>query len=292
VTRRSSPSLRGSPAGISPISATGTCVYGLRWMAGCSLQHVCAAVQEANWWNAVQVVEMRTGQEVEDSHKVVVTGPVRRVSEPVVRRMVPLCPAPPPFVQKSRFTVLTYNILADLYTTSKQFPMSEPFTLQWQYRRQVILKELALYDADIVCLQEVQSTSFHEDLKPEMDRRGFDAVFKKKTQVRSAALCMEETFARMHAYSQLPAQQQHRSLPSCCRPHTAQIQAHIVLVHGMVASCETSSCRCPVSRCSAIVVSCLHIRVSSLRGPRATHSEMFSNKLWPIDQKSTCSRRI
>jgi hypothetical protein len=100
-----------------------------------------------------QVVDMRTGQEVVDSTKVVLTAPVRRVCEPVPRRMVALGPPPPPHVQRGRFTVLTYNILADLYTTTQQFPTTEMFALQWQYRRQVILKELALYDADIVCLQ-------------------------------------------------------------------------------------------------------------------------------------------
>ena len=86
--------------------------------------------------------------------------------------------------------MLTYNILADLYTTTQQFPKTETYALQWQYRRQLILKELQQYNADIVCLQEVQSTSFHEDLKPEMDKRGYDSVFKKKTQVRTAA-CAE-----------------------------------------------------------------------------------------------------
>ena len=117
---------------------------------------------------------------------------VRRVAEPIVRQMVALGPAPPDHIAKSRFTVLTYNILADLYTTTQQFPTTETFALHWQYRKQVILKELASYDADIVCLQEVQSTSFHEDLKPEMDRRGFDAVFKKKTQAcsQSATRCI------------------------------------------------------------------------------------------------------
>jgi mRNA deadenylase 3'-5' endonuclease subunit Ccr4 len=134
---------------------------------------------------SLQVVDLLRGEELANEVKSVITSPVRRVAEPVPRRLVPLGPPVPPFVQKSRFTVLTYNILADLYTTTQQFPTSEAFALQWQYRRQLILKELAMYNADIVCLQEVQSTSFHEDLKPEMDRRGFDAVFKKKTQVTS-----------------------------------------------------------------------------------------------------------
>jgi mRNA deadenylase 3'-5' endonuclease subunit Ccr4 len=97
--------------------------------------------------------------------------------------MIPIVLLPPGQHPKSRFTVLTYNILAELYATQQAFPTTEQCALLWQYRRQLIMRELALYDADIVCLQEVQSTSFHEDLRPEMDRRGFDAVFKKKTQV-------------------------------------------------------------------------------------------------------------
>lgn len=133
----------------------------------------------------MQIVDHQSGKEVEESQRLLVTTPVRRAPEPAVRRMIPL--TLPPYSgqsHQSRFTVLSYNILADLYATQQAFPTSEPYALLWQYRRQLILQELALYDADIVCLQEVQSTSFHEDLRPEMDRRGFDAVFKKKTQVR------------------------------------------------------------------------------------------------------------
>lgn len=101
----------------------------------------------------VQVIDMRTKREIADSAKTVLTSPVRRVCEPVVRHMVALGPAPPLHIQQGRFTVLTYNILADLYTTTQQFPTTEAFALQWQYRRQVILKELSMHDADIVCLQ-------------------------------------------------------------------------------------------------------------------------------------------
>lgn len=220
---------------------------------------------------------MRTRQEVEDSHKVVVTSPVRRVSEPVVRQMVSLCPPPPPFIQKSRFTVLTYNILADLYTTSKQFPMSETFALQWQYRRQVILKELALYDADIVCLQEVQSTSFHEDLKPEMDRRGFDAVFKKKTQARSALLCMVVVAQRRWSTLCMHACMRALNLPCSTATAVAVVLSHeqaahrtapgtrcLGSLHGRLAR-ETASRRCSVGQRSAIMVSCQCVHVRSLR---------------------------
>lgn len=128
-----------------------------------------------------QVATESTGQDAASSLQVLTTPPVQRIPRPLQRRMLPLTSHTSRKVR--RFTVLTYNILADLYATQQAFPTSEPHALLWQYRRQLILQELELYNADIVCLQEVQSTSFHEDLRPEMDKRGFDAVFKKKTQV-------------------------------------------------------------------------------------------------------------
>lgn len=131
-----------------------------------------------------QIVDHRSGRELEDSQRMLVTTPVRKAPEPVLRRMIPLTLPAHGQVARSRFTVLTYNILADLYATQQAFPSSDPCSLLWQYRRQLIFQELAMYDADIVCLQEVQSTSFHDDLRPEMERRGFDSVFKKKTQVK------------------------------------------------------------------------------------------------------------
>ena len=136
----------------------------------------------------VQVVERTAGLDVTGAHRSIVTAAVQRAPEPVQRRMVPLADRPTIQDGRKKFSVLTYNILADLYATQHAFPASEAHTLLWQYRRQLILRELALYDADIVCLQEVQSTNFHEDLRPEMDRRGFDAVFKKKTQVHMRAV--------------------------------------------------------------------------------------------------------
>lgn len=158
-----------------------------RFRCVCCCYQVCETTRTLTTTaDVMQIVDHRSGRELEESQRLLVTTPVRRAPEPVVRRMIPLTLAPPGPSLRNRFTVLTYNILADLYATQQAFPTSDPCALLWQYRRQLILQELALYDADIVCLQEVQSTSFHEDLRPEMDRRGFDAVFKKKTQVRPA----------------------------------------------------------------------------------------------------------
>ena len=63
------------------------------------------------------------------------------------------CPAAAP-----QFRVVTYNILADQYASmeySKKvlFKHVEPACLDIDYRKQLVLKQLLSYNADIICLQ-------------------------------------------------------------------------------------------------------------------------------------------
>ncbi|RWR77659.1 carbon catabolite repressor protein 4 1 [Cinnamomum micranthum f. kanehirae] len=79
------------------------------------------------------------------------------------------------------FTVLSYNILADVYATSESYSYCPSWALSWPYRRQNLLREIVGYHADIVCLQEVQSDHFDEFFAPELDKHGYQALYKKKT---------------------------------------------------------------------------------------------------------------
>ncbi|KAL1820983.1 hypothetical protein DCAR_0417353 [Daucus carota subsp. sativus] len=79
------------------------------------------------------------------------------------------------------FTVLSYNILADAYATNELYSYCPSWALSWPYRRQNLLREIVGYRADIVCLQEVQSDHFDEFFLPELDKHGYQALFKKKT---------------------------------------------------------------------------------------------------------------
>lgn len=58
-------------------------------------------------------------------------------------------------VSSGTFTVLSYNILADVYASSEFYSYCPSWALSWQYRRQNLLREIVGYRADIVCLQEV-----------------------------------------------------------------------------------------------------------------------------------------
>jgi len=118
------------------------------------------------------------------------TARVRPAPRPPRRARVPL-PLPPAVAQlpkiptpastSSRFTVLTYNLLADLYATPEQFGYTPPWALGWGYRRQNLLRELLAADADVLCLQEVQSNHFADFLAPELAAAGYAGVYKKKT---------------------------------------------------------------------------------------------------------------
>ncbi|ONK65581.1 uncharacterized protein A4U43_C07F38560 [Asparagus officinalis] len=79
------------------------------------------------------------------------------------------------------FTVLSYNILSDAYATSESYSYCPSWALSWTYRRQNLLREIIGYHADILCLQEVQSNHFDEFFAPELDKHGYQGLYKKKT---------------------------------------------------------------------------------------------------------------
>ncbi|XP_024364547.1 carbon catabolite repressor protein 4 homolog 1 isoform X1 [Physcomitrium patens] len=79
------------------------------------------------------------------------------------------------------FTVLSYNVLSDLYATSDMYSYCPPWALAWTYRKQNLLREIVAYHADILCLQEVQSDHYEEFFAPELEKHGYTGVYKKKT---------------------------------------------------------------------------------------------------------------
>ncbi|CAN6290555.1 unnamed protein product [Urochloa humidicola] len=79
------------------------------------------------------------------------------------------------------FTVLSYNILADTHATSDTYSYCPTWALSWAYRRQNLLREIIGYHADIICLQEVQNNHFEEFFAPELDKHGYQALYKRRT---------------------------------------------------------------------------------------------------------------
>ena len=124
-----------------------------------------------------QIVDSTTGEECGSPYRVD-TARVINIPPPPYRGRVRVTPPTGPGV--GSFTVLTYNVLADLYANKDMYRYCPAWALSWSYRRQNLIRELLSYDADIMCLQEVQSDHFDE-FKKELEQHGYVAVFKKKT---------------------------------------------------------------------------------------------------------------
>lgn len=118
----------------------------------------------------------------------VLAGPIVVVTEPVLS-----LPRPPPKRPLltiagstsgggTRFRVVSYNVLAELYATKQAYPYCNTWNLAWSYRKLIILQELEDSQGDIICLQEVQADHYEQHLYPFMQERGYDGMFKQKTR--------------------------------------------------------------------------------------------------------------
>ncbi|KAL4655817.1 2',5'-phosphodiesterase 12 [Arapaima gigas] len=85
--------------------------------------------------------------------------------------------------------VVSYNILADVYAQTELartvlYPYCAPYALQLPYRQSLLRKELCGYNADVVCLQEVDKAVFSDSLCPAFDAFGLQGVFRVKERQR------------------------------------------------------------------------------------------------------------
>ncbi|TMW57302.1 hypothetical protein Poli38472_003227 [Pythium oligandrum] len=80
------------------------------------------------------------------------------------------------------FRVLTYNILAEIYATRQMYPYCPVWALNWSFRRELLQRELQSYNADIICLQEVQDDHYKKFFYPMMAEWGYEGWYLKKTR--------------------------------------------------------------------------------------------------------------
>ncbi|XP_065701508.1 2',5'-phosphodiesterase 12 [Patagioenas fasciata] len=80
---------------------------------------------------------------------------------------------------------VSYNILADTYAQTEfsrtvLYPYCAPYALELDYRQNLLKKELAGYNADLICLQEVDKSVFVDSLAPALDAFGLEGLFRIK----------------------------------------------------------------------------------------------------------------
>ena len=116
--------------------------------------------------------------------------------EVVSKTTIEAGPGPCPFEERHLYTkkktegpkalrVVSYNILADIYADTEfarenMYPYCSPYAIPFDYRGQLILKEIIGYNADIVCLQECDLKVFSTFLHPALREEGFEGSFLRK----------------------------------------------------------------------------------------------------------------
>ncbi|KAI5192024.1 CCR4-NOT transcription complex subunit 6 [Nematocida sp. AWRm77] len=83
-------------------------------------------------------------------------------------------------------TVATYNILCPTYANSQSFAYVPSWALQWDARKNTILQEVTSYEADIVCIQEMDTASYLDYFREQFKLRGdYESVFYQKSRARA-----------------------------------------------------------------------------------------------------------
>ncbi|KAF2087167.1 hypothetical protein K490DRAFT_66034 [Saccharata proteae CBS 121410] len=92
-----------------------------------------------------------------------------------------------PSAPQDKFLVLSYNTLCDRYATQSQYGYTPSGALQWEHRRTLILDELRARNADIMCLQEIDSKSYEEYFRVALAHDDYKGVFWQKSRARTMA---------------------------------------------------------------------------------------------------------
>lgn len=142
---------------------------------GHRLKLVCRAMQRKS-----------TGEVSVGSPLSVLSDPVKALpSPPPIRRLMSLATNELYFPKNRRpdsLRVLSYNTLAEIYGTKASFPSCPEWALAWTYRRRNLVREIANYDADIICLQEVQQDHYEDHFSLWFGRQGYEGIYIAKTR--------------------------------------------------------------------------------------------------------------
>lgn len=77
-----------------------------------------------------------------------------------------------------RFSLVSYNILAQVYVRSALYPHSPSACLKWKNRSDAVLTVLKSFGADFLCLQELDNEDFY---KGNMETEGYSSLYIQRS---------------------------------------------------------------------------------------------------------------
>ncbi|KAI8910995.1 Endonuclease/exonuclease/phosphatase [Gorgonomyces haynaldii] len=126
---------------------------------------------------------------------------VKEGTQAVVQYLRDSCPMPQPPMDREwivleeespntnpadTLTVMSYNTLCEKYATPQTYAYTPSWALQWDYRKDLMIQEILNYNADVVCLQEVENGQYEDFFLPQLSQlSGYDGVFYPKSRART-----------------------------------------------------------------------------------------------------------
>ncbi|KAH7889076.1 Endonuclease/exonuclease/phosphatase [Phlebopus sp. FC_14] len=83
------------------------------------------------------------------------------------------------------FSALCYNILCEKYATERLYGYTPSWALSWDYRKELILTELMNYDADFLCLQEVDIAQYEDYFVKHLQGQDYEGVYYPKSRYKT-----------------------------------------------------------------------------------------------------------
>ncbi|XP_077013899.1 protein angel homolog 2 [Tamandua tetradactyla] len=98
---------------------------------------------------------------------------------------------------KFDFSVMSYNILSQdlLEDNSHLYRHCRRPVLHWSFRFPNILREIKHFDADVLCLQEVQEDHYGKEIRPSLESLGYHCEYKMRTGGKpdGCAICFKHS---------------------------------------------------------------------------------------------------
>lgn len=96
---------------------------------------------------------------------------------------------------------ISYNLLAQVYIKRSVFEyVKVPQVLKWKMRSQALADELLSFDADVLCLQEVDK--FDSFYLPLMSRSGYSSIYVKRPGTKKDGCCIFYRPSRLNLISE------------------------------------------------------------------------------------------
>ncbi|KAJ3277101.1 Elongation of fatty acids protein 2 [Terramyces sp. JEL0728] len=83
------------------------------------------------------------------------------------------------------FTIMCYNALCEKYASPATYGYTPTWSLIWDYRKDLLIHEILNYNADIVCLQEVETRQYEEFFKEQLAQHDYEGQFSPKSRART-----------------------------------------------------------------------------------------------------------